>query len=413
MVGSSGTAGRRLNTDIFRLQRSGVVYALILILVAVSLAAEIKGQPSYLRPVNVSNVLDQASFIGLLAIFMTVVLITGNFDLSVGSVAAMSGALVLKFLDSYGLVVSILIALGASLLVGVLNGVLVQIVGVNAFIVTLGTLTGIRGLVLIITDGRAVSSSSDAIANFESGTWYVPRLLAVGLGVAALLGGLGYFLKVRKIDNRRDVPVGVWPTIIFGLIILGIASVAPALLVETKPTWFLIIAAILVGSVLKYTVVGRRLFASGGNSEAARLSGINVARYKIGAFMLNGLAAGFVGLLYAGKFNAVDPTALNGAELTVLAAAILGGTSLFGGVGSVGKSVVGALILFTLNNGFNILNLGANFQGVVQGSVIIIATAVYTVSGSRRRNKKVRTKTPDEEVLGVVSGAGDEAADRG
>jgi len=397
MVERFTNVGRRFNTDMFRLQKSGVVYALVLILAAVSIAAEVRGQPNYLRPVNVSNVLDQASFVGLLAIFMTVVLITGNFDLSVGSVAAMSAALVLKSLDGHGLLVSVTIALGASLLVGVLNGVLVQIVGVNAFIVTLGTLTGIRGLVLIITDGRAVSSKSDALVNFEAGTWYVPRALALALGVTALLlAGCWYFWKVRGGDNRHGVPVGIWPVFIFGLVGVVIASAAPALLVETKPTWFLIIAASLVGFVLKYTIVGRRLFASGGNSEAARLSGISVARYKIGAFMLNGLAAGFVGLLYAGKFNAVDPTALNGVELTVLAAAILGGTSLFGGIGSVGKSVVGALILFTLNNGFNILNLGANFQGVVQGSVIIIATAVYTVSGSRRRNKKGKSKIIDE-----------------
>jgi len=388
------TSGRRrgLSTEMFRLQRSGVVYALVLIVAAVSIVAEVKGQPNYLRPVNVSNVLDQAAFVGILAVFMTVVLITGNFDLSVGSVAAMSGALALKFLDGHGLVVAITIALGASLLVGVLNGVLVQIVGVNAFIVTLGTLTGIRGLVLIITDGRAVSSQSQALANFEAGTWYVPRVVAFALGAIALLLAGAWFARKRRRDHgQRVVPTGMWPVLVFGVLVILIASAAPALLVETKPTWFLLIAASLVGFVLKYTVVGRRLFAAGGNSEAARLSGIDVGRYKIGAFILNGIAAGFVGVLYGGKFNAVDPTALNGVELTVLAAAILGGTSLFGGVGSVGKSVVGALILFTLNNGFNILNLGANFQGVVQGSVIIIATAVYTVSGRRQRGRKVKT----------------------
>jgi ribose/xylose/arabinose/galactoside ABC-type transport system permease subunit len=131
--------------------------------------------------------------------------------------------------------------------------------------------------------------------------------------------------------------------------------------------------------------VGRRVYAVGGNGEAARLSGINVGRYKIGAFILTGASAGLVGLMYAGKFGAVEPTALINEELPVLAAAILGGTSLFGGSGYVLKSVVGVLILASLTEGFNVLNLGANYQYLVQGIVIIAAAAVYTVAGQRRR----------------------------
>lgn len=390
------TAGSRARSPwrLFRLQNAGVIYALIAIVAAVTIAAALRGQPSYLRPVSVSNVLDQTSFVGILAIFMTVVLITGNFDLSVGSVAAMSGALTLKVLDGAGLPLALVLALGAGLLVGILNGVLVQVVGVNAFIVTLGTLVGIRGVVLIITDGRAVSANSEALADFESGTLYVPRVVALALGgLGVCVAGYLCLRQQRREGGRLRVSSGAWPPLVLGTITLLIAALVPALLVETKPVWFMLIAVGVVGFVLKYTVLGRRLYAVGGNTEAARLSGINVARYKIGAFMLNGLAAAFVGVLYAGKFNAIDPTALSGTELTVLAAAILGGTSLFGGSGSVGKSAVGGLILFTLNNGFNILNLGANYQGVVQGIVIIGATAVYTISG-RARVKRLVAETP-------------------
>ena len=131
--------------------------------------------------------------------------------------------------------------------------------------------------------------------------------------------------------------------------------------------------------------MGRRIYAVGGNEEAARLSGIPVNAYKVGAFVLSSGAAGFAGILFGCRLGAINPTALQGTELTVIAAAILGGTSLFGGAGSVVKTVVGALILFTLTNGFNILDLGASYQGLIEGAVVIVAAAIYTVGSNRRR----------------------------
>ena len=119
----------------------------------------------------------------------------------------------------------------------------------------------------------------------------------------------------------------------------------------------------------------------------------NVDLYKMVPFVLTGLASAFVGILYAGRFNSVDPNGLTGTELTVIAAAILGGTSLFGGAGHVAKSVLGVAVLFTLSNGFNVLNLGSNYQYVVQGAVLIAAAAVYTVAA---RGPRRRTGVPDE-----------------
>src|SRR6202008_3101426 len=131
-----------------------------------------------------------------------------------------------------------------------------------------------------------------------------------------------------------------------------------------------------------FTTVGRRTYAVGGNAEAGRLCGISVNAYRVGGFVLFGLASGGAGVLYASRFGAMNPTALQGEELTVIAAAILGGTSLFGGAGSVLKTVAGALVLYTLTNGFNILNLGANYQGVIEGTVVVTAGAFYTAGGS-------------------------------
>jgi D-xylose transport system permease protein len=266
---------------------------------------------------------------------------------------------------------------------GVVNGVIVQLVGINAFIVTLGTMTAVRGLVLIVTDGRTITAKDPdaqrSLIALQAGYWTLTHLLAI-IGVIALVAGA--VVLIRRKDRRVG---GV--AVAAGVVLIALDPLLGYQVRLSKPTYYLIVIAAVTWAVLRYTVIGRRLYAVGSNAEAARLSGINVNRYKIGAFVLNGLGSGFVGVLFAAKLLAINPTGLNGTELTVLAAAILGGTSLFGGVGSVLKSVVGALILFTLDNGFNVLNLGANYQGVIVGTVLIVAAAIYTIAGRKRQTR--------------------------
>ena len=160
---------------------------------------------------------------------------------------------------------------------------------------------------------------------------------------------------------------------------LALAAASGGELVLRTPVVYMGIFTTLVWFVLTFTMVGRRLYAVGGNPEAARLSGINVLRYKLMAFVLCSGAAGFAGVLFASRLRSINPAGLTGAELTVIAAAILGGTSLFGGAGSVIKTLAGALLLYSLTNGFNILNLGANWQGLIEGIVVVVAAAIYTV----------------------------------
>ncbi|MEV0388304.1 ABC transporter permease [Nonomuraea sp. NPDC050643] len=364
---------------------AGVVYALLLIVAVLTLLTTRLGRPPYLSATNVINILDQSSLIAILAVFTTVVLISGNFDLSVASVAAFSAATVLSLVAPLGLPLAMAIALGAGLVCGAVNGLIVQLVGINAFIVTLGTMTAVRGLVLILTDGRTITAedpqAQSSLIALQAGYWTVPHVLAI-LGAATVAAGV--VLLVR--GSRRAAIV----TLVAGVAAVALSPVLGFELRLSKPTYYLIVIAGLTWAVLRYTVIGRRLYAVGANAEAARLSGINVSRYKIGAFVLNGLGSGFVGILFAAKLLAINPTGLQGTELTVLAAAILGGTSLFGGLGSVLKSVVGALILFTLDNGFNVLNLGANYQGVIVGTVVVVAAAIYTVAGRQRQVKRVR-----------------------
>jgi D-xylose transport system permease protein len=358
---------------IFGLRAAGVYYALLLLLVTLAAIAASRGLPAYLSGQNLGNIAYQASLVGIMGVAMTVMLITGAFDLSVASVAALAAAMLVGLAGRIGFAPAIVAALCTAATVGLVNGAIVQFVGINAFIVTLGTLTAVRGLVLILTDGRSLMVEDPLVLQqmlaFESTR--VPLFWPL-LAVALLLLG-------RGVATRGTL------AIMAGGIVAALAFLGGRGLSVAAPVVYLAMFTAAVGFVLRFTVIGRRLYAVGGNAEAARLSGVNVHAYRLGAFVLSSVAAGFAGVLFGCRLGAINPTALQGAELTVIAAAILGGTSLFGGAGSVVKTVVGALLLFTLTNGFNILNLGANYQGLIEGIVVVAAAAIYTVGGQRRR----------------------------
>jgi D-xylose transport system permease protein len=383
-----------------RPQRAGVMYALALLVVVLVIATIAMGQPAYLSSTNVSNILGQVAPDAILAVFMTIVLISGNFDLSVASVAALSAALALKTIDTIGTVPAILLAVAVGGIVGFVNAILVQKVGVNAFIVTLGAMTAVRGLVLIVLNGESVTAKSQALVTIDDIVFTVPFWAGALVGLAVL--GLAAY-RFHQARRAAALPLDGFfvALIICGGLLLVVSLAAPDLLTQPLPVWIMVFVTVVVSLGLRFLVPGRMLYAVGSNAEAARLSGINVNFYKMAPFVLSGLAAGGVGLIYAGRFDSVDPNALTGTELTVIAAAILGGTSLFGGAGYVSKSVLGTVILFTLSNGFNMLNLGSNYQYVLQGVVLIAASAVYTVaSRARRRRKQAEATVPPSDSSG-------------
>lgn len=376
---------------------AGVVYAFAALVVVLSLATASAGRPAYVSPTNVSNILDQTALLGILVVTSTIVLISGNFDLSVGSVAALGAATCLALMPSLGFYGALAVALLAGAGIGLFNGLVVQYVGINAFIVTLGTLTAVRGLVLIITDGRTVTASEgpdrDALRALDGSRWVTPNLYLLG-GLLLLAIGAWRLWAARRAgsdDLRR--PVTFLP-LLAGVVLLAASPLAVFTIRLSQRALYMLVLVAVAAWVLRYTTVGRRLYATGGNAEAARLSGVAVDRYRVMAFVLNGTAAAFVGVLYASRLGSINPTGLSGFELTALAAAILGGTSLFGGLGSVAKSLVGALILVTLANGFNILNLGANYQGLIEGVVLIVAAGMYTVALRRKQRAKLRSTEP-------------------
>jgi D-xylose transport system permease protein len=370
----------------FGLREAGVYYALVLLVAALAAFTAASGRSGYLSAANLMNIAYQASFVGIMGVAMTVMLITGAFDLSVGSVAALSAATLVGLCGHLGFAGAALAALAAAALVGLLNGVVVLFVGINAFIVTLGTLTAVRGLVLIVTGGRSLMVESPKIlatmTAFEGGRVGVYWPMAA-IGVVLALVGLAGLLRRGRAASPGDVGA-----LGGGLVIYGAALAAGPGLRAPNPVVYAAAFTLIVWFVLGFTTVGRRLYAVGGNAEAARLAGVNVRAYKLSAFLLSSLAAGFAGVLFGSRLGSINPTALQGSELTVIAAAVIGGASLFGGAGSVIKTAVGALLLFTLTNGFNVLNLGANYQGLIEGVVLVAAAAIYTAGGDRVRIRK-------------------------
>jgi D-xylose transport system permease protein len=368
----------------FGLREAGVYYALLILLALLAAIAQSRGLPNYLSPQNLGNIVYQASLVGIMGVAMTVMLITGAFDLSVASVAALAAAVLVGLAPSIGFPLAAGAAIVTAMAVGIFNGAVVQFVGINAFIVTLGTLTAVRGLVLVLTDGRSLMVERPDVLQqmltFESTR--VPIFWAALLFAAALV--------VLAAWKRRPLNA------LAGVVVAVLALLAGSDFTVAAPVVYLALFTIAVWSVLRFTVIGRRIYAVGGNAEAARLSGINVHAYKLGAFVLSSAAAGFAGVLFGCRLGAINPTALQGTELTVIAAAILGGTSLLGGAGSVLKTVIGALLLFTLTNGFNVLDLGASYQGLIEGAVVIAAAAIYTVGGDRRRARRATVDTAPE-----------------
>lgn len=321
---------RLLDTLRQMLLRGGPLIALILLGTYLSFAS-----PHFLSVSNLTNVARQTSITAILAVGQTLVIISAGIDLSVGAMAALAGSvaavLMTQRLEFAGLAVGpvsfpigIVIALLMGTFAGCLNGLIITKGRIPDFIATLGTLTTLRGIALLVTGGLPVPSHLTATEL----KGYLPEEM-IWLGGGAVLG----------------VPVA-------GLVALGVAVLG----------WF----------ILRYMALGRATYAVGGNREAARVSGINIDRTKIAVYALSGLMAGIAGFVLAGRLNSANALMAEGEELRSIAAVVIGGTNLFGGEGGVIGSLIGALIMGVLGNGLNLLNVSAFWQRVIQGLVIIL-----------------------------------------
>lgn len=292
--------------------------ALLLLVIVVSFL-----NPNFFTVGNLFNILRQTSVNAIIAVGMTLVILTAGIDLSVGSVLALSGAFAATMIAlEVPVMIAVPVALLAGALLGAVSGVIIAKGKVQAFIATLVTMTLLRGVTMVYTDGRPISvgftDTADAFA------WF----------------GTGYVL---------GIPVPVW------LMVVVFAG-----------AWYL----------LTQTRFGRYVYALGGNESATRLSGINVDRVKIGVYAICGLLSALAGIIVTSRLSSAQPTAGMGYELDAIAAVVLGGTSLMGGKGKIMGTLIGALIIGFLNNALNLLDVSSYYQMIAKAIVILAAVLV-------------------------------------
>ncbi len=364
--------------DTFSLRSAGAIYALVLLVVFFSIRSSQLGRPTYLGAANVGNLLEQTSLIAIMAIGMTVLLISGNFDLSVASNAAMSSMAAAMVIDSTGPVGAIVVGLAVGTLGGLLNGLIHWYVGLNSFIVTLGTLTAFRGVVLLLNDGREKLIDNREYAETLR-AWAGEFVGSIEPALLVLIAGAvatAYF----GYNRRRNETAVAGAVALVGLVLTVAFDYSIRI---AHQTLFMAILLALVWFMLRFTVTGRRLYATGGNQDAARAAGVAVARYKIMPFVLVGFCAGSAGVINLARVGAVAPTLFQTRELDVIASAIIGGVALTGGSGSVLKTVVGALLLFVMTNGFTIIGLSPFLTEIAIGTLVILAASLYVVAARR------------------------------
>lgn len=364
------------------------VFVMIAAIVVIMLFFTWTTEGAYLSARNVSNLLRQTAITGILAVGMVFVIISAEIDLSVGSMMGLLGGVAAIFDVWLGwpLPLTIVVTLALGLVLGAWNGWWVAYRKVPSFIVTLAGMLAFRGVLIGITNGTTVSPTSADMS--QIGQSYLPDGIGFGIGTLGLIIFVAWQWRMR-IRRQALGPATSASTGVVGrqavtaVIVLG----AIWLLNDYRgvPTPVLLLTLLLLAGMFMATrtAFGRRIYAIGGNIEAARLSGINVERTKLAVFAINGLMVAIAGLILSSRLGAGSPSAGNIAELDAIAACVIGGTSLAGGVGSVAGAVMGAFIMASLDNGMSMMDVPTFWQYIVKGAILLLA--VWMDSATKRR----------------------------
>jgi ribose transport system permease protein len=308
-------------------------YGIIVTFLALFLTLAI-ASPAFLTTTNLLNIVNQNAAIGIIACGSTLVIIAGGFDLSVAAIYALAGVIAAEIANSVDPVLGLLAGVLVGTLLGLMNGALVTVGRINAFIGTLASGYVIRGGAILITGGFLVSVKDRSFGTI--GQYYL-----------------------------FDVHI---------------------------PIWIFLVVVLVLSFVLGRTVFGRHVFAVGGNDQAARLSGVRVNAVRTATFAISGLCAGLAGVLAASQDLTGQAEAGTGFELAAIAAIVIGGTSIAGGQGAIWRSVLGVMLIALINNGFNLLNVDAFYQAIAQGLIILIAVGVDVWGRSMRVKPTAATK---------------------
>ncbi|MDC0766011.1 multiple monosaccharide ABC transporter permease [Streptomyces sp. HD] len=339
-----------------------------------------------LLPRNVSNLVLQNSYILILAIGMMLVIIAGHIDLSVGSLTAFVGSMAAVFMVKNDIpwVLAVVLCLAIGALAGAAQGFFIAYLGIPSFIVTLAGMLIFRGLTEIFLEGQTLGPFPEGLQKVANGflpevgpeTNYHNLTLLMGF---ALIG----FVVLQEFRDRRrqqEFALDVPPTSLFllKLVAIGAAVLTITMLLASykgAPIVLLILGALLVGFgyVMRNAIIGRHIYAIGGNLPAAKLSGVKDKKVVFLIFLNMGMLAALAGLVFAARFNAASPKAGLNFELEAIAASFIGGASMSGGVGTVLGAIIGGLVLGVLNNGMNLVGIGTDWQQVIKGLVLLTA----------------------------------------
>ena len=375
-----GPIGRMIKSNV---RQYGMVIALGLIMV---LFQVLTGGIMF-KPMNVTNLVLQYSYVLILAIGMLLCIVTGNIDLSVGSVAAFIGAVSAVMMINLGFPVplTIVLALAIGAAVGSFHGFFIAFQRMPAFIVTLAGMLIFRGLTMVILKGQTKAPFDKSFQSIAAGFLPGDGLRFRGLNLVALAAGILGFAIVaaavlysrRAKAKHRLEEVPLWAD---ALRILALGGVVLFLTFEFAgynglPLVLLILVALvlLYSYVTKRTIAGRHVYAMGGNEKAARLSGVKTERVLFWVYVNMGVLAALAGLLVAGRLNAASPKAGTNFELDAIAACFIGGASASGGIGSVVGTIVGGFVMAVLNNGMSIMGVSVDWQQTIKGLVLLLA----------------------------------------
>jgi putative multiple sugar transport system permease protein len=364
-------------------------YGMIACLFAIVVFFQVMTDGTLLRPLNLTNLVLQNSYIVVMALGMLLVIVAGHIDLSVGSTVGFVGALAAVLIVNVGMpaVPAALICLAVGGAIGAAQGYWVAYLRIPSFIVTLAGMLIFKGLTLALLQGQSVGPFPVEFQKLSSG--FIPDIVTGGpFRVTSVLAGAAIALVLVVLNARRRMAQQKqgFGTEAFGLFAVKNAVTAALILgfsyllatYRGLPNVLIVMFALILfyRFVTARTVIGRRIYALGGNEKAAKLSGIKTERLTFLTFVNMGVLAGLAGLIFAARLNTATPKAGLGFELDVIAACFIGGASASGGVGKVTGAVIGALIMGVMNNGMSILGVGIDYQQVIKGVVLLAAVTI-------------------------------------
>ena len=353
-------------------------YMMLFALVAIWLVFALLSSGTYLTARNMSNLFRQSVFTAMLAIGMLNVIVLGQIDLSVGSIAGLCGGIlaIMNVWKGISPVLSIVITLAAGLFLGLWNGWWTAYRNVPSFIVTMAGLLVFRGVLVGITDGITVGPISPFFALI--GKQFLPSIVGFILGGVVIVVYLVVQYSERSGKARHGLQVSssrneVLKSVFFTLLIVAFVATMNKYRGVPNPVLIVLVLFIVFNYMTNKTVFGRRIYAIGGNKMASRLSGINIKRTTLIVFGINGVMAATAGIFLASRLDSAAVNMATSAELDGIAACVIGGTSLMGGVGTVFGAIIGSVVMASLDNGMSLLNAPSFYQTIVKGMVLLFA----------------------------------------